>query len=261
MLLFRVHVTVTVITVNLKISCLTVVLIRLRYILTQHIVKMKQIIFLITLLSLTLADKPDPIYKSPVQQTKNVQPKEKTDKIQARQDQYGAPAADQYGSPAAPAQDSYGSPSAPVQDSYGSPKAEPVQDSYGSPKGEPVAPAQAQGSVGTQGYYYYYYPVASSSNAGGHGSGGSYAGHKNTQVSGSSGGGLGGGLLIPIVLGLGLLLLLAVAGATLIGKKKRSFFDGESIFASMAPFADELTVGVLDAIKVYTDMNQVEQLR
>lgn len=211
---------------------------------------MKQIIFLITLLSLTLADKPDPIYKSPVQQTKSVKPNEqKVDKIQARQDQYGAPAA--------PAQDSYGSPSAPVQDSYGSPSAEPVQDSYGSPKGEPVAAPPAQGSVGTQGYYYYYYPVASSSNP----SGGYGAPNKNTHVSGSSGGGLGSGLIIPIVLGLGLLLLLAVGAAALFGNNGRSFFDGQSILASMAPFADELTVGVLDAIKVYTDMNQVEQLR
>lgn len=220
---------------------------------------MKQIIFLITLLSLTLADKPDPIYKSPVQQAKSVKPQEKTDKIQARQDQYGAPAADQYGSPAAPAQDTYGSPEAPVQDSYGSPKAEPVQDSYGSPKGEPVAAAPAQGSVGTQGYYYYYYPVASSSNTGG--SGGYGAPGKNTHVSSSSGGGLGSGLIIPIVLGLGLLLLLAVGAAALFGNNGRSFFDGQSIFASMAPYADELTVSVLDAIKVYTDMNQVEQLR
>lgn len=261
MLLFRVHVSVTVITVNLKISCLTVVLIRLRYILTQQINKMKQIIFLITLLSLTLADKPDPIYKSPVQQTKSVKPQEKTDKIQSRQDQYGAPAADQYGSPAAPQQDSYGSPAAPAQDSYGSPQAAPVEDSYGSPKGEPVAPApaQAQGSVGTQGYYYYYYPVASSSNTGG--SGGYGGGNKNTHVSSSSGGGLGGGLIIPIVLGLGLLLLLAVGAAALFGNNGRSFFDGQSILASMAPYTDELTVGVLDAIKVYTDMNQVEQLR
>ena len=73
----------------------------------QHTDKMKQTVLLITLLSLALADKPDPIYKSPTQQTKSVQSKEKVDKIQARQDQYGAPAA--------PAQDSYGSPSAPDQ--------------------------------------------------------------------------------------------------------------------------------------------------
>jgi len=218
---------------------------------------MKQTVLLITLLSLALADKPDPIYKSPSQQTKSVQPKEKVDKIQARQDQYGAPAADTYGSPAAPAQDSYGSPSAPVQDSYGSPQAAPVGDSYGSPKGEPVAPApaQAQGSVGTQGYYYYYYPVASSQTSGSYGA----AGHKNGASASSSSGGLlsgGGGLLIPLVLGLGLLLLLAVGAAALFNNG-RSFPDGQSIFASMAPYADELTVSVLDAIKVYADLNQV----
>merc|ERR1711899_625488 len=124
----------------------------LRYILTNRTsYNMKQTVILITLLSLALADKPDPIYKAAAsQQTKTVQPKEKVDKIQARQDQYGAPAA--------PAADSYGSPAAPVEDSYGSPQAAPVQDSYGSPKAEPQA-APAQGSVGTQGYYYYYYPV------------------------------------------------------------------------------------------------------
>jgi len=184
---------------------------------------MKQTVLLITLLSLALADKPDPIYKSPSQQTKSVQPKEKVDKIQARQDQYGAPAA----------------------------------DTYGSPKGEPVAPApaQAQGSVGTQGYYYYYYPVASSQTSGSYGA----AGHKNGASASSSSGGLlsgGGGLLIPLVLGLGLLLLLAVGAAALFNNG-RSFPDGQSIFASMAPYADELTVSVLDAIKVYADLNQV----
>ena len=211
---------------------------------------MKQTVILITLLSLALADKPDPIYKAAAsQQTKTVQPKEKVDKIQARQDQYGAPAA--------PAQDSYGSPSAPVEDSYGSPQAAPVQDSYGSPKGEPVAAPQAQGSVGTQGYYYYYYPVASSSTSGSYGS----AGHKTGASSGSSSGGLlsgGGGLLIPLVLGLGLLLLLAVGAAALFNNG-RSF--PEFSLASLAPFADELTVSVLDAIKVYADMNEVTSER
>jgi len=210
---------------------------------------MKQAIILITLLSLALADKPDPIYKSPSKQAKSVEPKEKVDKIQARQDQYGAPAA--------PAQDTYGSPSAPVQDSYGSPQAAPVQDSYGSPKGEPVAaPAQAQGSVGTQGYYYYYYPVASSSTSGSYGS----AGHKTGASSSSSGGLLsgGGGLLIPLVLGLGLLLLLAIGAAALFNNG-RSF--PEFSLASLAPYADELTVSVLDAIKVYADMNEVTSER
>jgi hypothetical protein len=221
---------------------------------------MKQTIFLLTILSLALADKPDPIYKSPVgAQTKSVQPQEKTDKIQSRQDQYGAPAADTYGSPAAPAQDNYGSPAAPVVDTYGSPAAEPVkQDSYGAPKGEPVAAPQAQGSVGTQGYYYYYYPVASSSNTGGsYGSGGQQHATK-AGSGGSSGGLLSGGLLIPLVLGLGLLLLLAVGGAALVSGRS---FNGQSIFASMAPFADELTVSVLDAIKVYADLNQVTEER
>ena len=211
---------------------------------------MKQTIILITLLSLALADKPEPLYKSASQQTKSVEPKEKVDKIQARQDQYGAPSA--------PAQDTYGSPQAPAQDSYGSPQAAPVQDSYGSPKGEPVAaPPQAQGSVGTQGYYYYYYPVASSSTSGSYGS----AGHKTGASSSSSSGGLlsgGGGLLIPLVLGLGLLLLLAVGAAALFNNG-RSF--PEFSLASLAPYADELTVSVLDAIKVYADMNEVTSER
>ena len=109
---------------------------------------MKQAVVFIALLALALADKPDPIYESPAAKTKTVVKDLKTassDKIQSRQDEYGAPAA--------PAADSYGSPAAPVEDSYGSPQAAPVQDSYGSPKAEPQA-APAQGSVGTQGYYY-----------------------------------------------------------------------------------------------------------
>ena len=208
---------------------------------------MKQAVVFIALLALALADKPDPIYKSPATKTKTVVKDLKTassDKIQSRQDEYGAPAA--------PAADSYGSPAAPVEDSYGSPQAAPVQDSYGSPKAEPQA-APAQGSVGTQGYYYYYYPVASS-NAPSPGYG---APSKNGA---SSGGLLSGGLLIPIVLGLGLLLLLAVGAAALFNNG-RSFPDGQSILASMAPFADELTVSVLDAIKVYADMNEVTSER
>ena len=219
---------------------------------------MKQVALFITLLTLALADKPDPVYKTPAQ-AKSVKSKEKVDKAQSRQDQYGAPSApaqDTYGSPAAPAQDSYGSPAAPAKDSYGSPSA-PVQEAYGSPKADPVAPP-AQGSVGTQGYYYYYYPVASSS------SGGSYAGNKHGSSSSSSGGllsGGGGGLLIPLVLGIGLLILLAVAAAALFRNNGRSFLDGQSILAAMAPYADELTVSVFDALKVYADLNQVAKER
>lgn len=208
---------------------------------------MKQAVVFIALLALALADKPDPIYKSPAAKTKTVVEDLKTassDKIQSRQDEYGAPAA--------PAADSYGSPAAPVEDSYGSPQAAPVQESYGAPKAEPQA-APAQGSVGTQGYYYYYYPVASSNAP----SPGYNAPSKNGA---SSGGLLSGGLLIPIVLGLGLLLLLAVGAAALFNNG-RSFPDGQSILASMAPFADELTVSVMDAIKVYADLNEVSSER
>ena len=56
-----------------------------------------------------------------------------------RQDQYGAPADDSYGSPQAPVEDGYGSPAAdPIgDDGYGAPQAPPI--GYGPPKG-PTGP-------------------------------------------------------------------------------------------------------------------------
>lgn len=209
---------------------------------------MKQIVFLITLLTLALADKPaQPVYKASTT-TVDVKASLQTDQLQERQDNYGAPAA-----PAAAADD-YGAPKAPVQDSYGSPQAAPVEDSYGSPKADPVAAPQAQGSVGTQGYYYYYYPVASSP------VGGSTYGHKTgTSNSGGGGGLLSGGLLVPIVLGLGLLVLLAIAAASIAGNG-RSFWPDLSL-AALTPYADELAVSVYDALKVYANLQQVEEVR
>lgn len=213
---------------------------------------MKQIAFLITLLTLALADKPAPEYKASASTLKTVGAKAKAeakvDTISARQDTYG--------SPAAPAQDSYGSPAAPAKDSYGSPAA-PVKDSYGSPAADPVAPP-AQGTVGTQGYYYYYYPVASSSTSGGYGG----AGHKTGTASSSGGGLLSGGLLIPLVLGLVLLLLLAFAAATLFRTNGRSLIpDIGSMFANASPYFDELAVTVYDALKVYAELNDVTTAR
>lgn len=218
---------------------------------------MKQVFFLLTLLTLALADKPAPTYKASATASKTVKAQAKSDIIQERQSQYGAPVApaqDSYGSPAAPAQDSYGSPAAdPVGDSYGSPQAE-VKDSYGSPKADPVAPP-AQGNVGTQGYYYYYYPVASSTTGGS----GGYAGHKTGTASSSGGGGLlGGGLGLAIVGGLALLVVLVLIGASVFGSSGRSFMPD---FSALAPYTDELTDTIYDALKVYAELNNVETAR
>ena len=206
---------------------------------------MKQIVFLITLLTLALADKPAPEYKASASTLNTVGAKAtaKVDTIAERQDTYG--------SPAAPAQqDSYGSPAAPAKDSYGSPAA-PVKDSYGSPAADPVAPP-AQGTVGTQGYYYYYYPVASSQTSGGYGG----AGHKTGTTTSSGGGGLGGGLLIPLILGLVLLVLLAFAAATLFSNNGRAFLPDLS---NLYPYADELAVTVYDALELYAGLNDVTE--
>ena len=103
---------------------------RITYRYFLQIANMKQIVFLITLLTLALADKPAPEYKASASTLNTVGAKAtaKVDTIAERQDTYGSPAApaqDSYGSPAAPAKDSYGSPAAPEKDSYGSPAADP----------------------------------------------------------------------------------------------------------------------------------------
>ena len=198
---------------------------------------MKAIILFSTILALAAADKPSPTYTAS-------SPKQTADK---RQDSYGSPQApvaqDSYGSPQAPAQDSYGSPQAPVQDSYGSPQA-PVQDSYGSPqasvqtsyspqKTEAVAPS-------TQGFYYYYYPVASTYSG---------SGHAPAPAPSNGGGLLGGNLLLPLLIGLGLLVALAVAAAT-IGAGRRSFDS----FNLADVDTEQLTNLVYDGIRLWTEV-------
>lgn len=203
---------------------------------------MKFFILASAMVAVALADKPaaSPVYKADA--------KEK--KADARSDQYGAPAAPSaYGAPAAPAApDTYGSPQAPTQDEYGSPQA-PVQDEYGSPQAAPVtpAPAQAAGSVGTQGFYYYYYPVASSyggGSGGGHGSGG----HAAKPAADATGG------LSPIVLilgGLGLLVLLGLLAAAVGGGLGRSF-QPESLLSTLSGLdMDDLTDLVYSAVRKY----------
>jgi len=154
----------------------------------------------------------------------------------------------------APAADEYGSPAAPAQDQYGSPEAPPVQDEYGSPQAAPVTQAPgagAAGSVGTQGFYYYYYPVASSygGSSGGHGGGG------HAAAKPAADGALGG--LSPIVLilgGLGLLVLLGLLAAAVSGGLGRSFGDGFSLLPNdyLSSFdMDSLTETVYRAVREY----------
>jgi len=155
----------------------------------------------------------------PVKDVKKIAPKVQV--AQDRQDSYGAPVADP---------DSYGPPQAPVVDDYSSPLAPPE-----------AAPAPVQGDVGTQGYYYYYYPVANSQTQT----------YQSSAASESSGGGLLGGIGLPIliVLGIGVLVVLAVvfSGTSTTG---RSLTD--SLFGNMD--TDELMYQVYHGIELWNQM-------
>ena len=162
-------------------------------------------------------------------------------------------------------QDSYGSPqAAPVknQDSYGSPQAAPVQnqDSYGSPQSSPVkAPAPQQNynapaqpvAPQTQGYYYYYYPVTSGNHGGGGGGGHKPSYSPPSYSSSSSGGGLDfGGFGTIIAIGVGLLILLAIAGL-FFNNNGRSFYEDWSLDQESL---DSLTEGVYTAVRLWQSL-------
>ena len=130
-------------------------------------------VILLALVAASVADQPAPLYKKETTPpSSNKEPiassaektntkAAKTPKAEERQDQYGAPAIEQYGAPAAPAAETYGAPAAPAQDTYGSPSA-PVAETYGAPAAPAYSAPAAPSEVGTQGYYYYYYPVSTS---------------------------------------------------------------------------------------------------
>lgn len=134
-------------------------------------------------------------------------------------------------------QDDYSAPQAPVVDTYGSPQA-PVKDTYGSPAAPVETAAPVQGDVGTQGYYYYYYPVANS--------------HQQTYQSGGSspskteGGLLGGNTGILLLVGLGVLVLIAVAAMFTQTSSKRSFVPDNIL-------TNEMLFDVLEGIHRWSD--------
>jgi len=131
---------------------------------------LRRCLILATLIVVALADKP---VKPPGNDVKKVKEAKvevtpatvEKQKAQERQDNYGAPAVDNYGAPGAPeAPSAYVAPTAyaaPAVDTYGSPQS-PAADTYGSPQAPAYNPPAQPSEGGTQGYYYYYYPVSTS---------------------------------------------------------------------------------------------------
>ena len=221
-------------------------------------------VILVALITVSAADKPSPWYstkdaaptnsKEVAEKTiVNVNAKVKAQpKAEERQDQYGAPAIEQYGAPAAPAVETYGAPAAPTQDTYGSPSA-PVAEAYGAPQAPAYsAPAAAPSEVGTQGYYYYYYPVSTSPVAAP--AKPSYAPPRQGFAGGNNAlANLGIPIGVIIIVGIGIVIgigiLIAVASTTTTTTTGRSFA------AYLTDNMEDITQTVYNGIKLYSQLN------
>ena len=241
---------------------------------------MRQLSLIIPLITRTLADKADPIYQSTV----------KEDKIFDYKDTLYA--SYQYVPSTAPAPDGHESPAALLQYSYKSPS---ISAQYGYPSPQKVTAIDSAGLTKTdpEGYYYIkdttenYYdfnPVAIS-----HSPDSSYGeNHKTDRAPrlferscGDSRdicwpawawilvfGAAAFGSLLPLLLGGGLLFVILYAlysyfeaSSVLehLGDRQRSFVDEASIFTTIVPIANELTVSVFNAIKIYAQLNEVTE--
>jgi hypothetical protein len=203
------------------------------------------ILVLVSMIGLTLADKPQPEFKGA--SLKKEVAAAPLSAVNSQLDQETAPSnkvvVGSVQSVAQDRQDSYGPPLAPAADTYGSPAA-PVADTYGSPAA-PVAAPPVQGEVGTQGYYYYYYPVANSQSPP------SYSSH-GSSASSSGGGGISDNIGVPIllVLGFGALVVVALVASFTTNNSGRSLTD---LFVSNS--ADDLMYKVYEAIELWNEIS------
>ncbi|XP_040579828.1 uncharacterized protein [Lepeophtheirus salmonis] len=220
--------------------------------------KVLSLVFL-TLFGLALSDKPDS--SNGPQVTGTVEKVPIDTKVQHKSGSFSAPASGSssslgYSAPTAQASSysaqapSFSAPSPTYSASSAAAAPSSPAASYDTQSAYSGAGATAAGGeVGSQGYYYYYYPVVNNKESQG---GSSFHEHEAAESSGTGLAALLAGKGVLVALGIGAIIILAVAGTTINFNNGRSLKD---LTDAATEKLDVITGLVVDAIDLYDSVN------